>query len=171
MKRHLANIITCCRIAAAAWLFGFNELNWGFMALFIFCGVSDVLDGPLARSLGTASPAGARLDTLGDGLTYAALFRVLLRQHLLPPWIAGWLGAALLLQLLAALLGLVLGRGFCFPHTFSSKIMGFSLFVLAFIRDPLRLRPYLLLLGLIFSWSALEALLWQLPGTRLHEGG
>ena len=171
MKRHPANIITCCRITAAAWLFSFSELSWGFMALFIFCGVSDMLDGPVARSSGTASPAGARLDTLGDGLTYAALFRIMLRQRLLPPGIVGWMGAALLLQLLAALLGLGRGRGFCFRHTFSSKIMGFALFLLAFIRDPALLRPYLLLLGAIFSWSALEALLWQLSGIRLREGG
>lgn len=169
MKKYLAHIITGCRLAAAPYLLGCAGLSRGFMAVFIFCGLTDVADGAAARRLGTESRLGAGLDTLADLLVYAALFRLLLLRGLLPGWFTWWLAACLALQAAAAAAEALKSGSFLFRHTLSSKVMGLALFALAFVIGSPLFRPYLLGLGLIFSWSALEAALWQAPSLR-EEG-
>ncbi len=67
----LANILTWYRIVAApiiALLAVLGHRN-AFFILLIVSLASDLLDGPLARWSGKATPRGAKLDTIGDGLT------------------------------------------------------------------------------------------------------
>ena len=44
-----------------------------FLAVYTIAGLTDVLDGWLARKTGTASPFGARLDSIADLLFYGIL--------------------------------------------------------------------------------------------------
>ena len=166
MKKRLAHIITGCRMAAALYLFGCDEVSRGFLAVFVFCGLTDVADGVVARRFAAESRLGALLDTLADLLVYAALGRILLGRGLLPGWFLCWLGACLAVQLAAAAAELLKSGRFLFRHTLSSKVLGLALFLLVFAADLPLLRPYLLALGLIFTWSAVEAALWQAPSLR-----
>ena len=44
-----------------------------FLAVYTLAGLTDALDGWLARKTGTASPFGARLDSIADLLFYGIL--------------------------------------------------------------------------------------------------
>lgn len=58
------------------------------LALVLVAGVSDFLDGYLARRLGQTSTLGTFLDPLGDRLMSTVAFIALAAKGLLPPWLA-----------------------------------------------------------------------------------
>ena len=62
----LPNIISASRgIAALAMLF-FPVFSPWFWALYCWGGISDMIDGPLARKLGAVSEVGSRIDSVAD---------------------------------------------------------------------------------------------------------
>ena len=59
MRRHIPNAITALRLPCAAAMF-FANANFGlFWLLYALCGISDVLDGALARGLHAESRLGS----------------------------------------------------------------------------------------------------------------
>ncbi|MBQ6149242.1 MAG: CDP-alcohol phosphatidyltransferase family protein [Oscillospiraceae bacterium] len=73
MRKNIANIITFTRIVAALCLIPFKALSTEFFYAYIWCGISDILDGFLARKLNIISSLGSRLDTAADLLLYAIM--------------------------------------------------------------------------------------------------
>ena len=47
MKKHLANIVSLSRVAGSVVLFCCNSLSKTFLAVYIFCGFTDLIDGPM----------------------------------------------------------------------------------------------------------------------------
>jgi CDP-diacylglycerol--glycerol-3-phosphate 3-phosphatidyltransferase len=64
----LPNLICIARLLGTLVLIGLALAGWRgwFLALFLFLGLTDLIDGTLARWLGQRSDFGARLDTLAD---------------------------------------------------------------------------------------------------------
>ena len=58
MKRHIPNIITLSRIPMAVALPFVQSSPAAFWTLYLLCGLSDVLDGAVARSTGTVAALG-----------------------------------------------------------------------------------------------------------------
>ena len=60
----------------------------GFYLIYLLCGLSDMIDGTIARKTNTAGKFGSRLDTVADLIFVAAsLFKLLPIQKLKPsPW-------------------------------------------------------------------------------------
>ena len=69
------NLVSATRILIAPLLFvlAFLGLERWFLGALIFSGLTDVLDGYLARRLGMATPLGARLDSWGDFVIYGTM--------------------------------------------------------------------------------------------------
>ena len=68
-----ADTITSVRIAASLVLLFFSlDYTW-FLIIYTITGLTDALDGWLARRTGTASEFGARLDSIADLLFYGGL--------------------------------------------------------------------------------------------------
>ena len=76
MIRHIPNIITLSRIPIAVALPFVQPSPAVFWTLYLLCGLSDVLDGAVARSTGTVSRLGERLDTIAD-IIFVAVWIVL----------------------------------------------------------------------------------------------
>jgi len=72
---NLPNTISILRILIVPVLFylAFTQQANGFIALFIFAELTDVLDGFLARKLQQTTQIGARLDSWGDFMIYATI--------------------------------------------------------------------------------------------------
>ena len=63
MKKYIANIITGSRVAFSLPLLLIPLSSAWFYLLYLFCGITDMIDGTIARKTGTVSQFGARLDT------------------------------------------------------------------------------------------------------------
>lgn len=75
--KQLPNALSCLRIAMSLTLPFITGRPFLFAAVYILCGVTDALDGYLARRLNAQSALGARLDTIGDSAFFgAALFAI-----------------------------------------------------------------------------------------------
>ncbi|MDP9103645.1 MAG: CDP-alcohol phosphatidyltransferase family protein [Pseudomonadota bacterium] len=100
----LPNLITGLRLALLVPLYlsltqGDNPERWAALGLYLFAGLTDVLDGRIARATGQTSLLGHALDRMADGLlTLVAVFGLLESGV-----IHGWAAAAGLV---------VIGRGF-----------------------------------------------------------
>ena len=62
----IANFITVLRMAGTGMLLFTAPLTPAFYLLYTLCGVTDALDGIIARATKTASAFGARLDSIAD---------------------------------------------------------------------------------------------------------
>ncbi|MBR2590821.1 MAG: CDP-alcohol phosphatidyltransferase family protein [Clostridia bacterium] len=133
MKKHLANIISFSRIIAAATLYLFSTINWQFMLVYTYCGITDLIDGPIARKMNATSTLGSVLDTVGDIATYMALAKILLVQHFIPTWVVVWMISSGLINLAAGLLSLVKCKKFFIVHSLFGKILGGSVFAFPFM--------------------------------------
>lgn len=130
MKKHLANIVSLSRVVGAIALFCMSSISNAFLAVYIFCGFTDLIDGPIARKTNSSSELGATLDTVGDVLTYLALTKVLVKQKAVPLWILIWIMCAGVLFGGCALVSKKRFNKFYLPHTYLGKIFGGSVFVL-----------------------------------------
>ncbi len=66
MKKYIANIITGSRVAFSLLLLFISLSSVWFYILYLFCGLSDMIDGAIARKTGTVRKFGAKLDTIAD---------------------------------------------------------------------------------------------------------
>ena len=129
--KHIPNIITTLRIVGAFGLLFFDFRSAVFWTLYLVCGLSDILDGFLARKLRCESKAGALLDSVAD-LAFVACCCVKLIPVLnLPLWLWIWAGAIVVVKVINQISALVMYKKLCFPHTFANKATGLLLFVVA----------------------------------------
>ena len=70
---NMADTVTTMRMAASLFLFFIPLKSIWFLVIYTFAGLTDVLDGWLARKTGRASEFGARLDSVADLLFYSVL--------------------------------------------------------------------------------------------------
>ena len=130
MKKHIANIITGSRIVLSLPLLFIPLTSAWFYVLYLLCGVSDMVDGTVARRTNSASEFGARLDTVSDFVFMTvALIKFVPYLHI-PVWMWIWTGVIAMMKLGNAAWGFVRTRGIAFPHTVLNKVTGFLLFLL-----------------------------------------
>ena len=94
------NICTMLRIVGTVGLLLIRPLTLPFYLLYTFCGITDVLDGTIARATNSTSEFGARLDSISDLIFYAVMivkfFPILL--EVLPVWMWYCIGAVLVIR-------------------------------------------------------------------------
>ena len=126
----MANLITSCRILFSLLLLFFPALSPGFYGLYLAAGLSDMLDGLVARRTNTASPLGAKLDSIADLLFLAVCLIKLLPVLALPVWLWVWVGMIALLRLVNVVSGFVCRKKLVLLHTRANKLTGALLFLL-----------------------------------------
>ncbi len=126
--KHLPNIITILRFLGAIGLL-FVEVGsivfWGF---YFVCGLSDMLDGYLARKLHCESKTGALLDSLADLAFVIGCCFKLIPALAVPKWLWIWGGAIVAIKVINQISALVMYRKCLFPHTIANKMTGVLLF-------------------------------------------
>lgn len=131
-KMALANALTICRIVFSIALLIPAAFSPAFFVLYALAGVTDMLDGYVARRTGTESEFGARLDSVAD-LTLAVVCLVkILPAIAVPTWLWVWVGAIVLVKVANVVGGLVVERHLVMPHTTANKVAGFVVFLVPF---------------------------------------
>ena len=135
-----ANMITTLRICGAIAMAFLRPLSAAFLIVYTLTGITDVLDGWVARKTGTASDFGARLDSVADltfyGVMAAKLLPVLWRQ--LPRGIWWPVGLVFALRIAGYALAAVKYHRFAAQHTYLNKLTGLSVFLIPyFLITPL----------------------------------
>ena len=125
----LPNIITLLRIAGSMGLLLCDVAGVMFWIIYGLCGISDIVDGWLARKLKCVTKKGALMDSLADICFEACCAWKLLPILDLPQWLWLWAGVIVAIKVVNQIFALVMYGHCCFPHTFANKITGFLLFI------------------------------------------
>ena len=136
----MANFVTCIRILCAAALVFMPAFSPAFYALYLLGGVTDMLDGFIARRTSPVSPFGARLDTAAD-FAFAAVCLYKLLPLLEPPvWLCVWIALIAVIKLVSVISGWVVYRRFVTAHTPMNRLTGLLLFALPLLLPAVDLR-------------------------------
>ena len=135
----LPNLITLLRIAGSLGLLLCDVTGVVYWIIYALCGISDIVDGWLARRLKCVSKTGALLDSVADVCFVACCAWTLLPilgsalplcfGKELPQWLWLWAGVIVAIKIVNQISALVRYGRCCFPHTTANKITGFLLFI------------------------------------------
>ena len=128
--KQIANIITSCRIVLSGCLLFCQVFSGYFWIVYLICGVTDMVDGTIARRTNTVSKFGANLDTIAD-ITFltVSLLKILPVIHM-QEWLWIWAGIITVIKIGNNICGILCRKKMVSLHTISNKITGVCLFLL-----------------------------------------
>lgn len=130
----MANYISYFRILCCLILFFLKPMSIYFIILYILTGLSDVLDGYVARKTNTASNFGAKLDSMADFIFVIMFFIKLLPLLEIPKWIFLWIAIIGFIKIVITnfIFGDAIHGRFVSIHNIANKLMGVFLFIFPF---------------------------------------
>lgn len=121
---NIPNLISLGRLAAvpiAVWLILKGRYDWAFW-LFIAAGISDAVDGLIAKQFGAETEVGKFLDPLADKALLVSVYISLAQTGSLPTWLVILVVSRDVMILAGALLGLILMERYKLNPSLTSKI-------------------------------------------------
>ena len=130
MKKHIANIITGSRIVFSLLLLFIPLSSALFYIFYLFCGLTDMIDGTIARKTGAVSNFGAKLDTASDFVFMAVCVVKLLPKINISVWLWIWIAIIAIVKVINIVMGFIRRKKLVALHTVFNKITGLLLFLL-----------------------------------------
>ena len=128
-ETHLPNVISLLRVAGSIGLLFCDVAGWPFWVIYALCGISDMVDGWLARKLHVETKAGAVCDSVSD-IIFVACCAIRLSPVLeIPTWLWIWAGIIVTIKIINQISALAVCKRFCFLHTVANKLPGLLLFL------------------------------------------
>ena len=126
----MANLITCIRIVCSVALLFCPVFSPAFYTLYTVAGLSDMIDGTVARKSGTVSEFGSKLDTAADFvLVLVCLLKMIPVLHL-PVWLMIWIIVIAVIKGINLISGYIMQKHLIVLHTVMNKVTGILLFAL-----------------------------------------
>ena len=130
MKRHIANIITGCRIFCSVLMLFLSVKSAGFRIVYLLCGLSDIADGIVARKMGCISKFGEKFDTIADFVFLAAALIKFLPVIHIPGWRWIWICVIAAIKFSSIAREWIKRKRLLAVHSVLNKITGAALFLL-----------------------------------------
>jgi CDP-diacylglycerol--glycerol-3-phosphate 3-phosphatidyltransferase len=127
--KHIPNILSASRIALCLPLLMVDAMTLTFWGLYLIAGITDMLDGFLARRWGVKSKFGARLDNLADFVFVLAVGYKLFPWLNLPATLWMIIGLIALVKMVNAICSYVVRHRIEYLHTKANKLTGLLLFI------------------------------------------
>lgn len=130
-----SNCITFVRIIGSVVLLFLTAFSPEFYITYTICGLSDAIDGHVARKFNTSSEFGARLDSVADIMFYAVMIIKILPKliKILPMIVWYILAAALATRLVSYIVAAFKYKKFASQHTYLNKLTGLVVFVAPYV--------------------------------------
>ena len=126
----MANIITGFRVLISITLLFCPVFSPAFYVLYLIAGVSDMIDGTIARRTNTVSGFGARFDTVADFVFVVICLIKLLPVVSMPIWLWVWIVIIALIKIINIISGCIAQRKLVAVHSVMNKVTGVLLFIL-----------------------------------------
>ena len=120
----IANMITGVRILGSVLLAFTPVFSVPFYAVYLICGLSDMVDGTVARKTNSSSSFGAKFDTAADFLFAAILLAKLLPYIPVPGRLLKWMAVIALIKAVNIGLGIIRNRKLVPVHSTMNKVTG-----------------------------------------------
>ena len=126
----MANIITGFRVLISIALLFCPVFSPVFYVLYLIAGLSDMIDGTIARRINTVSEFGARFDTAADFVFVVVCLIKLLPVISMPVWLWVWIVMIALIKTVNIISGYIVQRKLAVVHSVMNKVTGVMLFIL-----------------------------------------
>ena len=127
--KQIPNLLSMSRIVLCLPLLMVDAITMPFWILYLIAGLTDMLDGFLARRWRVESKFGARLDSLADFVFVLVVGYKLFPWLKLPPTLWMMIGLIALVKASNAVSAYIVRQRIEFLHTKANKLTGFFLFI------------------------------------------
>ena len=131
--KNIANYISVSRIIMSIILFVTETLSIAFSIIYIYCGISDILDGFIARKSKNTSEIGSILDSISDIIFVIVAMIKILPIVNLTNGIIIWILIIVFIKIVNVTCSYIYYKKLLLLHTTANKITGFLLFITPFI--------------------------------------
>ena len=156
MKIRIANLITGMRILCSVALLLCPVFSLSFFFLYLAAGLTDMIDGLVARKTGTVTEFGAKLDTAADFVFVAVCLWKLLPSLAVPLWLWIWIVLIALIKMINIISGYVIQKNYIALHTVMNKITGILLFLLPLTLPVVELKYSTPLVCTVATFAAIQ---------------
>ena len=125
----MANIITGVRIICSIALLFCTPLSGMFYVVYLTAGLTDMVDGTIARRTNSVSEFGTKLDTFADFVFVVVCLIKLIPIMDMPSWIYIWIAIIALIKVINIVCGYIVQKKFVMAHTVMNRIAGLLLFL------------------------------------------
>ena len=164
----IPNCISFSRIIFSLILIFLKPLSLIFYVIYIICGLSDIMDGFIARKTGTTSILGAKLDSLADMLMIGVLLYILYPIVNLSTVIIIWIILIAIIRAASMVVALKKYKTFASIHTYGNKITGMVLFIFPILIPYVHINMLIYIICFVANISAIEELIIQIKSTKLE---
>ena len=126
----MANIITGFRGLISIVLLFCPVFSPVFYILYLTGGLSDMIDGTIARKMNTVTEFGARFDTAADFVFVVVCLIKLLPMISMSIWLWVWIVIIALIKIINIISGYIAQRRLAVVHSVMNKVTGVMLFIL-----------------------------------------
>lgn len=152
----MANFITSLRIICSILLLFSPALSASFYALYIAAGITDMIDGEIARKTNTVNEFGSKLDTVADFIMVAACFIKLVPVLSIDKWIYVWVAVIAVIKVANVVLFYARHKKLVSVHSVMNKVTGALLFVLPFTVKAVDLKYSAMLVCAVATFAAIQ---------------
>ena len=165
-----ANCISFVRIILTFTLLLVPPLSIWYISIYLVCGITDILDGYVARKTNTVSSLGAKIDSFADLIMavvvifslYPLIIAIIQTEVLI------WVVLIAIIRLSSILIVLKKYKTFEILHTYGNKVTGFLLLLFPLTMFFAQTDIYVYLVCAIASLSALEELVSHISSSELQ---
>ncbi|EJO5349241.1 CDP-alcohol phosphatidyltransferase family protein [Clostridium botulinum] len=164
----IPNCISFSRIIFSLILIYTKPLSLAFYVIYIICGLSDIMDGVIARKTGTTSSLGAKIDSIADMVMVGVLLFLIYPIANITSKIVIWIILISIIRLLSVFIAMKKYKIFASIHTYGNKITGIVLFLYPILLPYINTTVTMYIICFIASISAIEELIIQLISSQLE---
>ncbi|HCW52392.1 MAG TPA: CDP-alcohol phosphatidyltransferase [Clostridium sp.] len=167
--RILPNLITLSRIFLSILLFMPKHLSITFFVIYTLCGLTDVLDGYIARTLNCTSKTGALLDSIADVVFTFVVLAVIIPMISWSRWMVMWIVIIILIRIFSLIIGYIKYHALAFLHIYSNKAAGLLFFLFPFMMIKIDVNISVGLICSVAFLSAVEELIINMKSEKLER--
>ncbi len=168
MKPSLPDILSLTRIVGALLLFIPTPLTPAYLGLYLYCCISDFVDGYLARKNG-GSPYGQTLDSAADIILTASLLLTLVPWLPWDWWMIEWIVALIVMRVTSVIIGTIKFKQMALLHTRLNKYAGVFRYVAPFALMVLDLDVTVFLVCAMTTIATIEDFIINLTSKELNR--
>lgn len=168
----LPNLITMVRIVGSLCLLFVKPLTNVFFVIYTVSGLSDAVDGFIARKTHSVSELGSKLDSVADLAFYIVMIFKIFPElwARLPFWIWYLVAAFLVLRIASYIVAAVRFKRFSSLHTYLNKAATLMIFFVPYIIKNKIISAYCTVICVLGLLSSLEELVIHLTRKEYRSG-
>ncbi|WP_320932007.1 CDP-alcohol phosphatidyltransferase family protein [Hungatella sp.] len=167
--KNLANIITSSRIIFAIAILYIKPYSTAFWICYFLGGLSDFLDGFVARTLNQQSAKGAKIDSIADFVFAVSISIIVLKYIFLPGWLWYSISLIFVIRIITYIVGFYKYRTFSSLHTYFNKTSGLLILIFPLLYVILKLDVAGAIVCFVSFVASIEELVITVKSSRLDR--